>query len=102
MITRIVKITLQPDKVNDFMVIFKKVKQTIAEFDGCHHVELLQDLHHPNVFFTYSIWEDEHFLDKYRFSDFFKKTWITSKTLFAEKAQAWSVKRIERAQSDHF
>ena len=102
MITRIVKITLKPDKVNDFMEIFRDVKETIAAFDGCHHVELLQDLHSPNIFFTYSIWEDEHYLDRYRFSEFFKETWIRSKRLFAAKADAWSVKLIERAVSSGF
>jgi quinol monooxygenase YgiN len=102
MITRIVKLTLQPDKIANFMDIFAEVKDTIADFDGCHHVELLQDIHSPHIFFTYSIWEDEHFLNHYRFSDFFKQTWERSKLLFSKKAEAWSVTLIERAQSDHF
>jgi quinol monooxygenase YgiN len=102
MITRLVKITLRTDEVNSFLEIFKEVKETIASFDGCHHVELLQDLHAPYIFFTYSIWEDEHYLDKYRFSPFFKDTWERSKMLFSTKAEAWSVSLIERAQSDHF
>ena len=102
MITRIVKITLQPDKINDFMQVFADVKETIALFDGCHRVELLQEIHSPNVFFTYSIWENEQYLDHYRFSQFFRQTWVRSKALFAEKAEAWSVHLIERAQSDHF
>lgn len=102
MITRIVKVTLKPEKLNDFMNIFKEVKDVIANFDGCHHVELLQDLHNPNVFFTYSIWEDEHYLDRYRFSEFFKNTWDRSKRLFDKKAEAWSVQLIERAVSSAF
>jgi quinol monooxygenase YgiN len=102
MITRIVKLTLQPDKIENFLQIFAEVKDTIADFDGCHHVELLQDIHSPHIFFTYSIWEDEHFLNHYRFSEFFKQTWERSKMLFSKKAEAWSVALIERAQSDHF
>ena len=102
MVTRIVKITLQPDKINDFMQVFADVKETIASFDGCHQVELLQDLHSPNIFFTYSIWENEHYLDHYRFSQFFRQTWVRSRALFSEKAEAWSVNLIEKAQSDHF
>src|SRR5689334_14896845 len=78
MITRIVKLTLEPDKIESFMNIFAEVKDTIADFDGCHHVELLQEIHSPHIFFTYSIWEDEHFLNHYRFSDFFKQTWERS------------------------
>ena len=102
MITRLVKITVQPNKIDEFLEIFKEVKETIASFDGCHHVELLQDLQSKNIFFTYSIWEDESFLNRYRFSDFFKTTWDRSRLLFSEKAQAWSVTLIEKAQSDHF
>ena len=102
MITRIVKLTLQPEKVADFMEIFAEVKETIAAFDGCHQVELLQDIRSLNIFFTYSIWENESYLNHYRFSEFFKQTWNRSKRLFAEKAEAWSVTLIERAQSDHF
>jgi quinol monooxygenase YgiN len=102
MITRIVKITLLPDKIEDFMNVFRDVKETIAAFDGCHHVELLQDISSPHIFFTYSIWEDEHYLNLYRFSAFFKQTWIRSKKLFSQKAEAWSVQLIERAQSSAF
>ena len=102
MITRIVKITLEKDKIDSFMQIFTEVKETIASFDGCHHVELLQDISSPNIFFTYSIWEDEHYLNHYRFSAFFKSTWEQSKKLFAAKAEAWSVRMIEKAQSGHF
>ena len=102
MITRLVKITLQADKIDPFLEIFKEVKETIASFDGCHHVELLQDLHNPNIFFTYSIWEDEHYLNHYRFSGFFTSTWERSRLLFSEKAEAWSVTLIEKSQSSHF
>jgi quinol monooxygenase YgiN len=102
MITRIVKLTLQHENIDDFMQIFAEVKETIAAFDGCHQVELLQDVHSLNIFFTYSIWENESYLNHYRFSEFFKRTWNRSKILFAEKAEAWSVTLIERAQSDHF
>jgi len=102
MITRIVKLTLQPEKIDDFMQIFAEVKETIAAFDGCHQVELLQDVRSLNIFFTYSIWENENYLNHYRFSEFFKETWNRSKLLFSEKAEAWSVTLIERAQSDHF
>ena len=84
------------------MQVFAEVKETIAAFDGCHHVELLQDIHLPYILFTYSIWEDEHYLDRYRFSSFFKETWMRSKALFAAKAEAWSVRVIEKAQSGHF
>lgn len=102
MIVRLVKLTLQSDNVHAFMELFHEVRDTIAGFDGCHRVELLQDLEQPYVFFTYSIWENEHYLNQYRFSEFFKRTWLRTKPLFAAKAEAWSVRLVDRAAASGF
>lgn len=91
MIVRIVQMTFQPDEVANFQALFEERKERIRGFEGCHHLELWQDAHHSNIFFTYSKWESEDYLNHYRFSDFFKDTWNRTKALFAEKPQAWSV-----------
>lgn len=91
---RIVKMTFQPDRTDDFMGIFNEIKSTIADFDGCDKVELLRDKATPNIFFTYSTWRDEEALDAYRNSAFFKDTWTRTKQLFAAKADAWSVDEV--------
>lgn len=91
MIVRIVQMTFKPEKVPLFLELFEERKTMIRSFDGCRHLELWQDAHSENVFFTYSIWESEARLDHYRFSDLFKDTWMRTKALFAEKAKAWSV-----------
>src|ERR1043165_9075992 len=91
MIVRIVQMTFQPDKVNEFTALFEARKSTIRGFDGCTHLELWQDPKQSNIFFTYSTWLSEAHLDHYRFSDFFKDTWTRTKALFAAKPQAWSV-----------
>lgn len=93
MIVRIVKMTFQQEKINDFRDIFQSEKEKIKAFEGCHHVELLNDIHLPNVFFTRSLWESEAHLENYRNSDFFKATWGKTKMLFAAKPEAWSLKR---------
>src|SRR5688572_27450294 len=95
MLIRIVKLTFQPDKVNEFKRLFSKERKTIAAFDGCHRVDLWQDTGSENTFFTYSEWSDKESLEKYRSSDFFKVTWARAKTFFADKAQAWSVTKTE-------
>ncbi len=94
MIIRIVKLTFDPDKVNDFIKVFNDTQATIKNFEGCTHLELLNDITDSNVFFTYSYWEDERFLNAYRDSDFFKSVWQRTKVLFNDKPQAWSVKRV--------
>jgi hypothetical protein len=43
MITRIVKLTISPSKKEEFRTIFITNKEHIRSFEGCLHVELLQD-----------------------------------------------------------
>jgi heme-degrading monooxygenase HmoA len=94
MIKRIVQLTLEPQFIEDFKVFFEERKTKIKGFDGCEFLELWQDVNEPNKFFTHSIWQTEHHLNLYRFSEFFKETWTLTKAMFAEKAQAWSVEII--------
>lgn len=91
MIVRIVKMTFQQDKIAQFQQLFTEKKELIRHFTGCAHLELWQDAHESNIFFTYSKWEDEHALNHYRFSPLFKEVWSNTKPLFLEKAEAWSV-----------
>ena len=92
MIKRIVKLTLREDAGATFIDIYEGSKEVIKGFDGCLHIELLRDISQPNIFFTFSQWENEQALDAYRNSDFFKSTWQKTKALFADQADAWSVK----------
>lgn len=91
MIRRIVQMSFAPEHIETFQEFFAARKSTILSFEGCSFLELWQDVQHPHIFFTHSIWESEEHLNKYRFSEFFKETWTTTKAMFAEKAQAWSV-----------
>ena len=81
----------RPEAVTDFLQLFKERQAQIQTFDGCHAVQLLQDLHNEAIFFTHSYWESEAHLEQYRQSAFFKDTWQRTRALFAEKAAAWSV-----------
>ena len=94
MIKRIVKLTFQKDKTEAFLSIFETSKSRIRNFRGCHHVELLRVKKQDNVFFTFSIWEDENALEAYRQSDLFQKTWKKTKALFSNKPEAWTVDLI--------
>jgi quinol monooxygenase YgiN len=83
--------TFSAENVETFLELFEERKSRIRHFEGCKHLELWQDANNKNIFFTYSHWENEQYLNQYRFSEFFKDTWTLTKALFAEKAQAWSV-----------
>lgn len=94
MIIRIVQMSFRWDAVKEFQKLFEERKHLIKEFEGCNHLELWQDAHDKNIFFTYSIWDSEEHLNHYRFSEFFKDTWTRTKALFADKPQAWSVMQV--------
>ena len=91
MITRIVKMTFRPEACNDFIEVFNQSKNLIRGFEGCQYLELLREKPDGNIFFTYSKWAGEEYLEKYRHSQLFADTWARTKVLFADKPQAWTV-----------
>ena len=97
MIKRFVKLTFQPEKVADFLVVFEESKAKIRAREGCLHLELVRDIAQPNVFFTLSIWDTEGSLNAYRDSELFITTWAKTKILFADKPAAWSVAVVSEA-----
>lgn len=90
MLIRIVKMTFQEDKTEEFLNIFEENKRAIRNQTGCLHLELWQDKDQPNVFSTYSLWENETDLNEYRNSGTFGKVWPATKRLFSEKPIASS------------
>lgn len=91
---RIVKMEFQEDKIPEFLVNFKQVKNKIRASNGCKKLELYRDKKNKNIFFTYSYWQTEQDLENYRNSDLFKSVWAKTKPLFNAKPLAWSVDKI--------
>ena len=94
MLVRIVKMTFKPEFISEFKETESKIHSKIRNFNGCTHLNILNDIKNPQIFFSYSYWESENDLNTYRYSDFFKNTWETVKPMFAAKAEAWSTKII--------
>ncbi|WP_107038663.1 putative quinol monooxygenase [Brumimicrobium mesophilum] len=88
--TRLVKLTLKEDKIEDFISHFDTVKTKINAFPGCKGMKLLRDKNTPGIVFTFSEWESDEDLENYRKSDLFASIWPTVKLLFDQKAEAWS------------
>jgi (4S)-4-hydroxy-5-phosphonooxypentane-2,3-dione isomerase len=86
--------TFKPECVETFLGVFTSYKSQIRNAEGCTHLELWQDHSDKNVFFTYSHWLAEGFLENYRHSELFKEVWPQTKLLFLEKAEAWTVTRL--------
>ena len=95
MLVRIVKLTFQEDKIADFLNNFNEIKHQIRRFEGNEFLELYQDKQDTRIFFTYSYWKDENALEKYRKSALFNEVWSYTKTLFADKPEAWSVDKLD-------
>jgi quinol monooxygenase YgiN len=94
MLVRIVKMSFDPEHIDTFLDNFDAVKNNIRNFDGCNYLDLYRDQNHSNIFFTYSYWNDQTFLEKYRTSKLFKEVWSKTKPLFNDKPHAWSVDKI--------
>ncbi len=94
MLIRVVRMTFREETVEQFLQNFDVNKEKIRNFPGCSHLELWQDENQPNVFSTYSHWENEYTLNQYRDSELFKAVWAVTKPLFQEKPFAFSSKKI--------
>ena len=92
---RVVRMIFRPEEAPAFLENFEAHKSLIRNFPGCQHLELWQDQNQKNIFVTYSHWESEEALNQYRDSQLFKSVWSFTKTLFSEKPQAWSTKKIQ-------
>ena len=94
MIVRIVKMSFHEDKISIFLDNFEIIKKKIRNAPGNRLLELYQDKTNKSVFFTYSYWETEQDLENFRNSELFFEIWTTTKKLFNNKPEAWSVDKV--------
>jgi heme-degrading monooxygenase HmoA len=95
MIKRLVKMTFKENSCEQFESIFYHYREKIASAHGCQHLELWRDVDHPNIYFTYSIWEGTDDLEQYRHSETFKVVWPLTKALFEAPAVVHTVHEKE-------
>ena len=94
MFVRIVKMSFDPSKIEEFLAHFETHKARIRSFAGCQLLELYRDKQDANVFFTYSLWNSEQDLEHYRQSELFQDVWSYTKPMFNAKPEAWSVDKV--------
>ena len=94
MITRIVKLEFQQERIEAFLSFFETIKDNVNNFPGCHGMQLLRDQVNPCIVFTYSQWDNEQDLENYRLSKTFGEIWPKIKPWFAKSAEAWSVEVV--------
>jgi quinol monooxygenase YgiN len=101
MLLRIVRLTLDPVRVPDFLEIFAQSQAQIRQQPGCRHLELWQDADVPHIYCTYSHWDDAEALNAYRRSALFGQVWPATKPLLAKPAEAFSVVRAVPSASNN-
>jgi heme-degrading monooxygenase HmoA len=94
MIIRVVRMHFTEAGVEEFLEIFHRNKIAIRHFPGCTHLQLLKDAEDETVYTTLSHWNNEESLEAYRKSELFGSVWGRVKTLFAERTQAFSLKKF--------
>jgi quinol monooxygenase YgiN len=77
--------------LSTFLQTFDQNKQSIRNFDGCTHLELLMDIKDPLTYTTLSHWKDEESLERYRQSTLFTSVWKQVKPLFSRQPEAFSL-----------
>ena len=94
MFVRIVKLSFHQENIPAFLENFEAMKEKIRNAPGNRLLELYQDKDNPEIFFTYSYWEQESDLENYRHSELFLDVWSFTKKLFNAKPEAWSVDKL--------
>ena len=84
--------TFRPEETSNFLELFNQIKEKIRDVEGCDYLELMEDYDDPDSFSTYSKWQDEQALEAYRQSELFDGVWANTKTMFAKKPIAFSLK----------
>jgi len=91
--------SFRPEKTPEFLKMFDEIKEKVRHFEGCEHLELMQDYDDPNSFSTYSKWHDDDALNAYRESELFDGVWTKTKAMFSNKPLAFSLKTYEIVES---
>ncbi len=84
--------TFKSGCTDDFLRIFHNSMHKIRRYPGCSRLELWSDNQDPDVFVTYSHWENNRALENYRKSELFKTVWAETRKLFKEEPMAFSSK----------
>lgn len=96
MIVRIVELSIHPEKLANAKQLLIEVAPKVRGMKGCSFLEILDDIHDVSRFTTYSYWESEEDLNRYRDSETFLVFWKAIKPNFKAKARAWSSERLVR------
>ncbi|MDA3894497.1 MAG: antibiotic biosynthesis monooxygenase [Salinivirgaceae bacterium] len=94
MITRIVKVKIKLENVEDFKTYIKSFLCEAIAFKNNHHADCFADLDEQNHFHIYTIWNTEGALNKFRKSDTNIEFRAKLLELSESRHAAWTVENI--------
>ncbi|MFM7105487.1 MAG: putative quinol monooxygenase [Flavobacteriales bacterium] len=86
--------TIRTEEIDRFIQLFEVHREAISSMPGCTELKLLNQIEPAGTFFTFSIWQSESDLERYRKSLLFQGIWPQVKALFHCPAEAWTVNEI--------
>lgn len=101
MILRIVKMEVDPQKLEIFELFMKNLSEEKAKLDGCVHHDFFCDKNYVNLFYSYTIWENLTYLKKYKKTPLFKEVVKTLKMLCSTEPSAWTVENLIKPPTSH-
>ena len=99
MILRIVKMEVDPQKLEIFNHFMKNLNEEKVKLEGCVHHDHFPEKKFVNVYYSYTIWENVNYLKKYKKSPLFKEVVKTLKSLCMTEPYAWTVENIIEQKS---
>jgi len=94
MILRIVKMEVDPHKIEIFNMFMNNLTDEKSRLEGCVHHDFFCDKKFINVYYSYTIWENVLNLKKYKKTPLFKEVVKTLKSLCMNEPYAWTVENL--------
>jgi quinol monooxygenase YgiN len=95
MIVRLVKLTIEREKLNEALQLLEEIAPRVRAMEGCHFLEISRGIApRENEIITYSQWDSVDHLNAYRDTELFGNFWNDLKTRFEKPASARSYDRI--------
>jgi len=100
MILRVVKMELIETKIGLFERFMSNLKDEKLRQEGCLHHDIFCDKDNNSIYFSYTIWNNEKSLKKYKKSELFKVVSQTIRSFCVKEPLAWTVENVFNSPYD--
>lgn len=94
MILRVVKMKVESKKIEAFELFMNNLHDEKLKLSGCLHFDFFHEKENNNIYYAYTIWENEKYFKQYKKSDLFKEVVTTLKSLCIEEPKAWTIENV--------